>query len=166
MSFDPYQDAREQYEAEIVQEYLDNFGHEVVEEFTTERLRSFYVTHPDVAEPAQEALRYAQSLMPAFSRAALIFAASSVELTLKTVLLGPIVFGLVHTEGLASLITDLTIQHAGMGRFQQILTQILDKFAGVDLRTHCRKGSARTLWQEMKEIQSARNAVIHCGDAN
>jgi len=178
MSYDPYEDemeaAREDYEAEVGQNYLKEFGHELlyrehyeeaIKEFTAERLQSYYVAHPQLAWPARESLLYAESLMPAYPKAALVFAATASELAVKTVLLKPIVFGLVHTEGLASFITDLSTQHTGMERFQTLLAEILTKFGGVDLKTYQRPGSGTSLWQEMVEIQKARNAVVHRGEA-
>jgi hypothetical protein len=178
MSFDPeearMEEAREAYETEIGEWYLKEFGHELlypehyeeaVKEFTVERLRSFYVAHRDLATPANESLSYAQSLMPSHPRAALVFAATATELAVKMVLLRPIVFGLVHTEGLASFITELATAHAGMERFQKLLAEILAQFGGVDLKTFRRSDSARALWQEIAEVQRARNAVIHRGEA-
>lgn len=178
MGYDPYEEemeaAREQYEQEIGEQYLRDFGHEIlyqehyqeaVEEFTTERLQSYYVAHPQLAWPAQDSLIYAQSLMPSYPKAALVFAGTATELAVKTVLLKPIVFGLVHTEGLASFITDLATQHTGMERFQRLLTEILAKFGGVDLKTYKRPESALGLWQEIGEVQKARNAVVHRGES-
>lgn len=177
MSFDPYEAemdaAREAYEIEVGEAYLKEFGHELlyaehyeeaVKEFTAERLRSFYMTHPEVARAANEALLYARSLMPSYPRGALVFAVTATELAVKTVLLRPIVFGLVHTEGLASFITELATAHSGMERFQKLLTEILSQFGGVDFGTYRRSGSAKALWEEIAEVQKARNAVIHRGE--
>lgn len=170
MSYDPYEDEREAAQ----EEYLREYGHELlyeehyeeaIKEFTAERLQSYYVAHPQLAWPARDSLLYAQSLMPSYPRAALVFAATASELAVKTVFLKPIVFGLVHTEGLASFITDLTTQHTGMERFQTLLAEILTKFGGVDLKTYQRPGSGTSLWQEMVEIQKVRNTVVHRGEA-
>jgi hypothetical protein len=138
---------------------------DAIEEFTAERLQSYYIAHPNLAGPACDSLIYARSLMPSYPKAALVFAVTATELAIKTVLLKPIVFGLVHTEALASFITDLTTKHTGMDRFQTILTEILARFGGVDLKTYTRADSSKTLWQEIGEIQKARNAVVHRGEA-
>ena len=159
-------------------EYLDMLYHEfgpqwaedhglsvyddVVKEFTAERLRSYYVGNPDVARPARHAVAYAQSLMPSHPKAALVFAVTATELAVKTVLLKPLVSGLVHTEAVASLVTDLTVQQTGWDRLQPLI-EILAKVGGVDLRTYKRSRSKKILWQEISEIQAARNRVIHKG---
>ncbi len=83
---------------------------------------------------------------------------------IKVVLLKPIVFGLVHTEALASLITELTIKNTGIERFYKLLSGILTRFGGVDLETFKRTGSTTPLWKEITEVRDARNAVIHRGE--
>ena len=101
---------------------------------------------------------------PEHPKAALVFAATAMELGIKVVLLKPIVFGLVHTEAMASLITELTIQHSGMERFYKLLSGILKRFSAVDLETYKRTGSTRTLWKEITEVRDARNGIIHRGE--
>lgn len=159
-----YRELGPQWARDHDQELFEEHYEEAVKEFTSERLQSYYVAHPKLAGPARQSLLYAQSLMPSFSQAALVFAVTATELAVKTVLLKPIIFGLVHTENLASFITDLTTQHTGMSRFQTLLTEILAQFGGVNLRTFKRATSAKTLWQEIGEVQKARNAVIHRGE--
>ena len=158
----------EQLLEELGPEWAEEHGlappEDAIKEFTAERLQSYYLAHPNLAGPAYGSLLYAQSLMPSYPEAALVFAVTATELAIKTVLLKPIVFGLVHTEALASFITDLTTQHTGMERFQTILTEILARFGGVDLKVFKRTHSEKTLWQEIGEVQKARNAVVHRGE--
>jgi|SRR5579863_346120 len=142
--------------------FAENYE-EAVEQFTSERLQSYYLEQPELAVPALNALRYAQSLMPAFHQAALVFAVTATELAVKDVLLKPIISGLVHIEDLASLVADLTTKHSGMDRFQNLLTEILAQFGGVDLKVFKRPGATKGLWQEMNDVQKARNAVVHRG---
>jgi hypothetical protein len=153
---------REAEEAAAAAEYQD-LCETVVQEFTAERLQSYFTAHPQLARPAVESLLYAQSLRPSFPKAALVFAVTAAELAVKTVLLKPIIFGLVHTEALASFITDLATQHAGMERFQALIAEILARFGGLDVKTYKRAGSVRTLWQEIGEVQKTRNSVVHRG---
>jgi len=144
---------------ELFQEHYED----AVSAFQSERLTSYYVKNPGLARPARDLLVYAQSLMPSFPQAALVFAVTAAELVWKKVLLEPIVFGLVHTEGLANLVTELTLNHTGMGRFKFLLTGILSEFGGVDLMKYKRDGSPNTLWEEISAIQKARNGLIHEG---
>jgi len=153
----------EDHAEELCQRFYEKNYDDAVKEFTSELLRSYFIVHPDLAGPAREMLAYAQRLMPSFPTAALVFAVTATELVVKTVLLRPIIFGLVHTEDLGSFITDLAVKQTGMDRFRTLLTKILARFGGVDLKTFKRVGSTKTLWEEMGEIQAARNAVVHQG---
>ncbi|WP_321476500.1 hypothetical protein [uncultured Paludibaculum sp.] len=144
--------------------YQQQIHRDAIKQFTSDRMQSFYVANPDLALPAWEALQYAQKLLPVEPLAAVVFATTAMELAIKVVLIRPIVSGLVHTEGLAAFITDLTTQHTGMDRFQELLREILANFGGVDLKTYTRPNSKRTLWQEIGDVQKERNRVIHRGE--
>jgi hypothetical protein len=144
--------------------YRQHYG-EAIKEFTAERLQSYYIAHPTLAEPARSVLRDAQALIQVNTRAALVFAVIAIELAIKTVLLKPVVFGLVHAEGLAHFITDLTLQQTGTGRFEDLLTRILASYGGVNLETFTRTGSTKPLWREIQELQKARNGIVHRGEA-
>jgi hypothetical protein len=145
-------------------EHRDELFEQAIQEFTADRLKSYYVAHPNLAKPAFDSLNDARSLRPLHPKAALIFAATATELGIKVVLLQPIVFGLVHTDRLAELITDLATQHTGTDRFQALLAEILKHYGGVNLKTFTRPGSTKSLWQEIKDIQTVRNGVIHRGE--
>lgn len=149
---------------ELAKEFYEENYSDAIREFTSERLQSYYLAQPELAVPALDALRHAQFLMPVLHDAALVFAVTATELTVKNVLLKPIISGLVHTEELATFIADLTTKHSGMDRFQNLLTEILAQFGGFELKTYKRPGSSKTLWNEMDEVQKARNAVIHRGE--
>lgn len=159
-----YERLHQQFGPEWAEEHRDDLYQEAIKEFTAERLRSYYLAHPNLAQAAHDSLKEAQSLQQGYPRAALISSAIAVEVGIKVVLLQPIVFGLVHTEALAELITDLTTQHTGMDRFQALLAEILKHYGGVDLKTYTRPDSKNTLWQEIGEIQKARNRVMHRGE--
>ena len=177
MSWTPEDDEREKgYERlcqEIGPQWMEEHGHELyqehydeaVREFTAGRLKSYYVGHPGLAGPAISSLAEAKTLLPSHPRASLVIATTAIELAVKVVLLRPIVFGLVHIEDLAGLITDLTIQHTGMERFQNLMTAILAQFGGVDLKSFRRTGSSKTLWKEMEEVQKVRNGATHRGES-
>jgi hypothetical protein len=68
---------------ELAKEFFEDNYEDAVNQFTSERLQSYYLEQPELAVPALNALRYAQSLMPSFHQAALIFAVTATELTVK-----------------------------------------------------------------------------------
>lgn len=149
--------AREQYLEDLYEEHRK----EAIEEFTSERLSSYYSENKQLAKPAFEALSDAKALSALNPTASLVLAAIAMEVGLKAILLKPIVYGLVHTDSVASLITDLALAHTGMDRYKKLLLHLLREHSGVDLDTFTRSGSKKTLWEEISEIQTARNAIMH-----
>jgi len=134
-----------------------------IEEFRAERLQSYYQKHPDVGLEPLAALDEAKGLVRDHPSAALVFAASAVELGMKLLFLKPIVAGLVHSESTATLVADLTIGHAAMDRFRDLLFAIAAEHGGVDLSAYRRAGATSTLWEEMRNLQVERNRVLHQG---
>ena len=157
MSTTPDEAAYDEYMAELYEEHKK----EAIEEFTYERLQSYYVNNKLMAQPAFLALSEARSLIESNKSAALIFSSIAMEVGLKTTLLKPIVHGLVHTESVAALITDLTISHNGMDRYRKLLFQILRDHGGINLSNFKRTGSNKTLWEEINIVQKKRNLIMH-----
>lgn len=153
------------YEEAMYEQYLDELYEEhrkeAIEEFTSDRLSSYYSENKQLAKPAFEALSEARTLREVSPTASLILAAVAMEVGLKAILLKPIVHGLVHTESVASLVTDLALSHAGMERYRKLLIHLLRDHGGVDLDTFTRSGSPKNLWLEISEIQTVRNAIMH-----
>jgi hypothetical protein len=132
-----------------------------IAEFQAERLQSYFLAHPDVAQPAIGALAEARSLYSVSPRAVLILASTASEVGLKSVLLRPIVHGLVHDESLAGLITDLVASYQPLERFHKLLSAVLLKLGGIDLTTYTRAGAQKTLWEEIRSSREYRNEVVH-----
>ena len=171
--YDEYDAARDDFYDRMYQELGPQWAEDngfveygdAINDFTSERLQSYYLAHTDVARPAHDSLVTAEALLGAHPNAALVFGTTAIELAVKNVLLKPIVFGLVHTEAVANFIAELTVQHNGMDRFRGLLSAILKSFGGVDLQTFRRTGSTMALNEEIERIQKARNAVIHRGES-
>ena len=68
---------------------------------------------------------------------------------------------MVHSESVASLITELALRHTCMEKFRALLYQILSEHGGVDLASFVRPGTKKKLWEEIQEIQNQRNGVLH-----
>lgn len=157
MSITPDEAAYEDYMAELYEEHKK----EAIEEFTGERLQSYYLDHKLLAKPAFDALIEARNLLDINDTAGLIFSVVAMEVGLKETLLKPIVFGLVHAASVATLITDLAISHTGMDKYRELLLRILHEHGGVDLDSFRRPDSNKPIWQELREIQKQRNAILH-----
>jgi hypothetical protein len=150
----------EQWLDELYREHSE----QAIEEFIADRLQSFYLQNPIVAEPAAAALVKAREYFQNDPTVALILAAISMEVVLRIVLLKPIVFGLVNNEPTAGLITDIVLTQNFTDKFGKFLLKILNEHGGVDLKEWKRSGLAKGLWEEIKEVRDKRNPVIHSAE--
>jgi len=144
-----------------MEELYEEHSKQAIEEFTTERLQSYYVDNTMVAEAALRSLAEARNLLPQHPTAAHIFAAIAIEVGLKAALLKPVVYGLVHSDSVAGVIADMVIGHTAVTRFQNLLFKILSEYGGVDLEKFKCTESKKLLWEEIQVIQQRRNKIIH-----
>jgi len=162
--------ARQVYEEKLFEEWVQDQGlvhpNDAISDFTSERLRSYYLNHPDLTQPAATSLAYARSLLGTYSRAAIVFAVGAMEMAWKNVLVRPLVFGLVHTEEMAAIVSTVALKRNSLEDVKHLLPSLLAKYGGVDLKQpHHLTQSTRSLWQEMLDIQGVRNSIAHSGDA-
>lgn len=165
MSYDEHDAAMDDMYERLSQELYPDHKDRAIEEFTAERLRSFYVKHPKVMVPAVLAWQEGKTLRKLEKHyAALIFFVTSIEVFLKATLLKPVVYGLVHNENLADILVELSLGQSGFDRYQGLLKDLFMSLAGIDIGTIQRKGAKVNLITECKRIQKARNDIIHKGD--
>lgn len=154
----------EAYDAMSRELYPDHRD-QAIEEFTSDRLRSYYLKNPDVAVNAVRMYKEARSLLEhGHSSACVVFAVTSIEQFLKVALLRPVVFGLIHMESLASLVVDVAMdQNGGLDRYKKLLAGLFKDLASIDVGTIRREGAQRPLLDEVKALQDLRNTVVHRG---
>ena len=155
MTEDEY--AYEEYMAQLYEEHKA----EAIEAFIYDRLLSYYNENRLLAKPAFGVIKEAQNLLAINATAGFIFSAIAMEVGLKETLLKPIVFGLVHVASSASLVTNLVMAHRSMDRYKALLLQILRDHGGVDLLSYKRRGSSKTIWEEIISVQTKRNLILH-----
>ena len=132
-----------------------------IEEFTKERLVSYYQENNELAKSAISFLGDAKYLIDPNKNAAFIFSAIAMEVGLKAILLKPVIYGLVHNVTVADLITSLTMSHNGINRYRDLLFRILESHAKINFNEYKRSGSPILLWKEIEIIQTKRNYVMH-----
>ena len=137
---------------------------EVIVKFTSERVQSYYVANPKLAERSLWALSKARTLRRHHPDASLVLAVTAAEVGLNSCLLKPILHGLVHDNAMAMVIAELVPEQRNL-KFRDLLFGILQKYGGIDLQVYKRAGITKTLWEELKEIQKLRNLVVHRAEA-
>lgn len=155
----PEDAAREEWYTEI----YDEISSEAIAEFTSDRLRSYYVKNPSLATNVMSIFREAKSLTDSSPTAALMLYTTAIEVALKSAVLKPVIYGLVHNESVADLVSDLVVKNNGIDRFKAILAVILREYVDIDINTHKISGHSKSIWEEIKIIQDVRNAVAHKG---
>lgn len=155
MTEDDY--ARDEWLSELYAEHAE----EAISDFKQERLQSFYLANPLLAEPPAWALAEARKLLAEHPSAAYIFSAISIEVVIKVALLKPVVYGLVHSESAAGMIAELVAQLNRPDQFGGLLFEILSEHGGVDLRAFRRPEATALLWNEVQSIRRRRNALLH-----
>ena len=163
MSIDPYEAEQEEWYAHIAAKFYEEHKEQAISEFVTERLRSYYLTNPDVTVAALRMYKEGIELENISTTAAVVFFSAAIELALKSALLKPVVYGLVHNESLAVLVAELAVKHVGIDKLRDLLLGILEEYGRINLNKFHIEGHAKPLWEEMREIQNVRNAIVHRG---
>lgn len=162
MSYDEFDAAQDEMYERLSAELYPEHKEQAIAEFTNDRLRSYYLEHPRVAQPAVKMLHEAESLLSTgHVDAALVFAASSCESFLKATLLRPVVHGLVHSETIAEAIVANTFAQTGLLRYKKLLGQLFEHLTEEKLESVTRNDAGKSLMEEIAEIQSLRNKVVH-----
>jgi hypothetical protein len=164
MTYTPEDAASDAFYEEISRELYPEHREAAIEEFTTARLQSYYLTHSWVMRPAVDSLQEGRRLQAnGHSAAALVFFVTAIELLLKATLLKPVVHGLVHSEGLAEVIVQHTLGQNGFTRYTKLLAKLFQELIGIDITTVVRDGARETLVAECTAQQEVRNRIIHQG---
>ncbi|WP_169709472.1 hypothetical protein [Deferrisoma camini] len=96
---------------------------------------------------------------------ALVFYVTAIELLLKATLLRPVLYGLIHNEGLAEIMIKHILGQTGVERYENLLAQLFDNLADIDVKKISREGTKTKLFVECRELQKVRNNVIHQGQS-
>ena len=132
-----------------------------IEEFTEERLTSFYFENPTILKKPLEILNEAKLVLKHSPSASLLLSCSSIEVSIKVGILKPIIYGFIHSDIAAEIIADTTIKQAGLGRFRDLLAKLIKDVASIDIKSFKRTDTTKTLWNERSDIQKIRNNISH-----
>jgi hypothetical protein len=164
MSYDTSDAAADDLYESIARELYPEHKVQAVGEFTAERLKSFYVSNPNVMRPAVDALQEGRRLTATgHPAAAIVFFGTSIELLLKSTLLKPIVHGLVLSPVLAEMVVDQAFGQTGFDRYTKLLSKLYKEFAGLELNEISRENARPCLMSECTALQGIRNKIIHQG---
>lgn len=75
-------------------------------------------------------------------------------------ILRPLVWGTFIDEEVASMMTNSLLDNR-LHRMSKFIFHFLDQGIGVDLQTTIRPNESTPLWQEIEELKSLRNRIVH-----
>lgn len=160
----PEEYAMEDFYDQISRELYPEHKEQAIEEFTEEKLKSYYLKNPKVMRPAVDAIQEGKwQLENERYSSSLIFYVTAIELLLKATLLRPVLHGLIHHEGLAEIMTNYILGQTGIVRYEKLLSQLFENITGINLGEITRDGTQQQLFAECKELQKNRNNAIHQG---
>jgi hypothetical protein len=167
VSVDYHDAAMDDMYEHLGEELYPEHREKAIEEFTAQRLRSYYVANPDVMQDAVRTLREAAALADSgHYSAALVFSASAYELLLKATLLRPVLIGLVHNETLADILAQQMLgKNTDVERYKGLLSKLFYEIAQLELGALQRPGKSASLIAEIIKFQKIRNRILHAGIA-
>lgn len=165
MTYDYHDAAMDEAYERLSDEMYPGHKAQAILEFTYARLRSYYLQQNALLIPAVRTYKTAESLLAANQpAAALVFAASAVELFLKACLLRPVVAGLVHSESVANLIVESALSQTGFKRYEKLLAGLFKELTQLEITEIKRADAPKPLLEEASNLQDRRNTVVHRGE--
>lgn len=162
MSIDEHDVAMDEFYDRMSEELFPEHKEIAIEEFIEERMQSFYLKNPNIINTPMECTNHANELMQVSPPCALVMYTTAIELFLKSVLLKPVIYGMVHNESIAGLIVDTTIGQSGFTRYNKLLASLCLHAANIDL-TEIKGMNNKPILREAEEVQAIRNKVVHQG---
>jgi len=162
MSYDEYDYAMDMFYERMSEELYPEHKEHAIDEFVQETMVSYYLRNPTIINAPFECYHHANSLMNTSKRCAHIMYTTSIELFLKSVLLKPVLYGMIHNENVAQLIVDSSTGQAGFNRYKKLLSTLCMNAAEIDLNSIVGMNN-KPILQEVDEVQSVRNKIVHQG---
>jgi hypothetical protein len=142
------------------EQYLEH-SRQAIEEFTAERLVSYYLANPRCAVAARSFVADAVALHDSQPTAALLLSATAIEVAIKDVFLRPIISGLVHSDSAAGLIAEMALRATRFDLLESPFFRLIKDYGGVDFASLRRPGQTDLLWAETKRTQKKRDQIVH-----
>lgn len=162
MSYDEHDAAMDEFYDRMSQELYPEHKEQAIQEFIEERMQSYFLKNPLIIQTPLDCYHHAKMVTEVSPQCALVMYTTAIELFLKSVLLKPVLYGMIHNENIANTIVDATTGQSGFTRYNKLLNTLCLHAAEFDLKDI--KGTeGKPIIQEAEEMQSIRNRVVHQG---
>ena len=162
MSMTEHEAAMEDFYDHISDELYPDHKEQAIDEFIEERMHSYYLANPSIIQAPFDCFHHANDLLQVSPQCALIMYTTAIELFLKSVLLKPVLYGMIHNESIANMIVDSSTGQTGFSRYNKLLSALC--FHVADIKLNEIKGmDNKPILTEAEEVQKIRNRVVHQG---
>ena len=156
--------AMDAFYEQMSQEFYPEHKEQAIDEFIEERMHSYYLNNPNIIQAPIDSYLHANKLHDISPRCAVVMYTTAVELFLNSVLLKPVLFGMINNENVAELIVDSSVGQPGFNRYKKLLNSLCLSVADIEL-SDIQGTSGKPILKEAEEIQKVRNRVLHQGQA-
>lgn len=162
MSYDEHDAAMDEFYDRVSKELYPEHKEQAIDEYIEERMHSYYLNNPYLIQPPIDCYNHANELLQISPQSALVMYTTAIELFLKSVLLKPVLYGMIHNENIANVIVDSTTKQSGFTRYNKLLSILC--LHAADTKLEDIKGmNGKPILAEAEEVQDIRNRVIHQG---
>ena len=159
---DEHEAAMEDFYDRMSEELYPDHKEQAIDEFIEERMHSYYLINPNVIKAPMDCYHHGNDIMRVSTSGALVMFTTSIELFLKSVLLKPVLYGMIHNENIANMIMEASTGQAGFNRYNKLLANLC--FHAADVKLDEIKGmTGKPIIKEAEEVQKIRNRVVHQG---
>jgi len=162
MSYDNQDAAMDDFYDRMSEELYPEQKEQAINEFIEERMQSYYLKNPTVIQPPIDCYHHANELIDVSPSCALVMYTTAIELFLKSVLLKPVLYGMIHNETIANMVVDSTTNQSGFSRYKKLLNNLCHHAAGTQLN-EIKGMNGLPILVEAEEVQKIRNLVVHQG---
>lgn len=162
MSYDEQDAAMDDFYDRMSEELYPDHKEQAIDEFIEERMQSYYLQNPNIIQTPIDCYHHANELIEVSPQCALVMYTTTIELLLKSVLLKPVLYGMVHNENIANLIVNSTTGQSGFSRYNKLLGSLCLHAAKTKLND-IKGNNGKPILSEAEEIQKIRNRVVHQG---
>lgn len=133
-----------------------------MDEHKFELLKTYYVNNPGLVGGANDMFVEGMNALSASPTAAVVLFAASIEVCLKKTIVKPIVYGWVHNESVAELISGMVMRNS-IPDLRKTINSIVKEYGGIDLETYRIEPQGKPVWDRIKEVFDLRNHIVHQG---
>jgi len=162
MSMTEQEAEMEEFYNRMSEELYPEHKEQAIDEFIEERMQSYYLLNPDVIKAPLDCYHHANEIMRVSPSCALVMYTTSIELFLKSVLLKPVLYGIIHNENIADMIVNVSTGQSGFSRYNKLLTKLCYHAADIKLNEIAGM-EGKPILNEAEEVQTIRNRVVHQG---